>query len=73
MELLERSHIDPKSIGQFFERLNESNLGFGERLELLMSHPHNNSRLESSLQYQIEEGFSSRPLPLDWNRIKASL
>ena len=73
MELLERSHIEPKSIGHFFKRLNEKDHSFDERLELLMSHPHNNSRIESSMQYEVKESFSSQPFAINWNHLKTSL
>lgn len=73
MELLERVHIDPNSMGEFFERLNDQELSYNQRLELIMSHPHNNARIEASEAYRVKDDFSSQPLPIEWDRIKSTL
>jgi len=73
MELLEKVHIDPKSMGVFFERLNAEELSYDQRLELIMSHPHNNARIEVNEAYRVKDDFSSQPLPIDWKRVKSSL
>jgi len=73
MELLEQVHIDPKSMGVFFKRLNAEELSYDQRLELIMSHPHNNARIEVNEAYRVKVDFSSQPLPIDWKRVKSSL
>jgi len=71
--LLEDAEIDPQNLGVFFERLNENDLGYDAHIEFLMSHPHNDSRIKTSSDYEVKDGFSSRPLDLDWGRIKSTM
>lgn len=73
MDLLEKSNISPRAIAAFFRKLNRENLDYDEKVEFLMSHPHNNSRIKRSLEYKISNGFKPIPFDLDWKSIKEDL
>lgn len=73
LNLLEKSSINPAVIATFFRRLNNEIGGYNENLEILMTHPHNNSRIKSALEYKTSEGFKSEEFDLDWQAVKASL
>jgi len=38
-----------------------------------MTHPHNNSRIKTSLEYLLSEDFKEIPFDFDWDSIKQSL
>lgn len=73
MQLLERSEIDPRTLATFFRKMNSEEMGYDEYLEWVMSHPHNNSRIKASLNYQVPDGFRSVPFGIDWDRVKGAL
>jgi beta-barrel assembly-enhancing protease len=73
LEVLERAKINPKVMATFFRRLNEKTDTYNENLEILMTHPHNNSRIKASLEYQINDDFNSEKIELDWTKIKSLL
>ena len=73
LELLEKSQISPTTIASFFRKLNRENLDYNEKMEFLMTHPHNNSRIKTSLKYETENNFTPKLLDIDWDRIKNAL
>tara|TARA_B110000967_G_C18880015_1_gene560503 strand:+ start:886 stop:1710 length:825 start_codon:yes stop_codon:yes gene_type:complete len=73
LELLEKSQISPTAIASFFRKLNRENLDYNEKMEFLMTHPHNNSRIKTSLEYETENNFTPKLLDIDWDRIKNAL
>ena len=73
MQLLEKAGISPKAIAAFFRKLNRENLDYNEKIEFLMSHPHNNARIKRSLDYKTSEDFKTIPFDLDWNNIQEGL
>jgi len=73
MQLLEKAGISPKVIAAFFRKLNRENLDYNEKIEFLMSHPHNNARIKRSLDYKTSEDFKTIPFDLDWNNIQEGL
>lgn len=73
LRLLEKSGINPRVMASFFRRMNRENLGYDEHLEMIMSHPHNNARIQNALQYQTDDDFVEVPFNLDWDRIQSSL
>jgi beta-barrel assembly-enhancing protease len=72
LELLEKATISPKNLGRFFERLNEKNLDYDENLELLMTHPHNDKRIDLVRKYKTKNDFKAVPLDIDWKRVQES-
>ncbi|HIA37211.1 MAG TPA: M48 family metallopeptidase [Flavobacteriales bacterium] len=73
LELLVKSRISPTAMASFFRRVKRELGGYDESLEILMTHPHYNSRIKSSIEYKIPDGFSAQDLEIDWDRVKASL
>jgi len=73
LELLEKSNISPKALGRFFERLKEKDLDYDENLEILMTHPHHDKRIELVRKYKTKNDFKPVPLDVDWERVKKSL
>ena len=73
MQLLEKAGISPRVIAAFFRKLNRENLNYNEKIEFLMSHPHNNARIKRSLEYKPSYDFKTLPFDLDWNKIKEGL
>ena len=68
-----KSGISPTALASFFRRVKRELGGYDESLEILMTHPHYNSRIKSSIEYKIPDGFSAVDLEIDWDRVKASL
>ena len=73
MELLEKAGIPPKNLARFFERLNAMDLDYDENLEILMTHPHNDKRIEQVRRYKVKNGFEPRPFTIDWKKVQESL
>jgi predicted Zn-dependent protease len=73
LNLLEDASISPKSIASFFRKLNRENLAYNEKIELVMTHPHNNSRIKASLNHEVDDTFDEIPFELNWEEIKAAL
>lgn len=73
LKLLEASKINPRIYATVFRRFNEANQDWNENLELLMTHPHNNSRIRAALEYELHEDFSETKLDIDWQKIKNEL
>lgn len=73
LELLENSAVSPTVIASFFRKLNRENLEYNEKQEFLMTHPHNNSRIKASLEYETEKNFNAQPIDIDWERVKNAL
>lgn len=73
LELLENANISPKSIASFFRKLNRENMAYDEKIELVMTHPHNNARIKASLEYKVDKTFVETPFNLNWGKIKSSL
>jgi len=40
---------------------------------MLMTHPHNNSRIKSSLEYTPNDGFEEVAFDMNWKRVKEAL
>jgi beta-barrel assembly-enhancing protease len=73
LSLLEKAQISPKNLARFFERMNESNLNYDKNLELLMTHPHNDSRIDEVRKYKTKNTFEAKPFNLNWSQIQSSI
>ncbi|MEZ4721922.1 MAG: M48 family metallopeptidase [Flavobacteriales bacterium] len=73
MNLMLKAQIDPRSLAAFFRKLNRENMGYDEHLEWLMSHPHNNARIKSSLEFEVPDSFVSQPINVDWEAVQEEL
>lgn len=70
LELMEKAKIDPGHLGKFFAKLDEKGLSFSKDLEFLMTHPHNDSRIEKVRGYRTARGFKEEKIDLDWASVK---
>jgi predicted Zn-dependent protease len=73
LQLLEDSHVPPKALARFFERLNDKDVDYNEDLEILMTHPHNNRRIEQARKYKTRNNFKAEPFNFDWEKVQQSL
>lgn len=73
LQLLENSSISPKSLARFFEQLNKHDLDFDKNLEIMMTHPHNDSRIEEARKYKVKNDFVQTAIQVDWEKVKQSL
>ncbi len=73
MGLLAKSRINPRIIATLFRRLNEEGNSYDKHLELLMTHPHNNKRIRSALEYDLEDNFQTKEIELNWDEVKKEL
>lgn len=73
LQLMEDAKIPPKALARFFERLNDKDLDYNEDLEILMTHPHNNKRIEQARKYKTRNNFKSEAFPFDWEKAQQSL
>lgn len=72
-ELLEKSNINPYKMVDFFHRLDKKGYSYDEGLELVMTHPHNDSRVKDILNYQTKADFREMKFSLNWTEIKEML
>lgn len=70
LSLLEKSSIDPQNLATFFERLNDKDLTYNKNLEIIMTHPHNDNRIEKVKSYKTKSTFSAKPFEMNWQRIQ---
>lgn len=70
--LLEKANIHPQRLSQGFLRLKSLSTG-SKPLEFLSTHPSLDERIEETLEYQVGESFSERPLDLSWQDLVSSL
>jgi predicted Zn-dependent protease len=73
LQLMEDAHIPPKALARFFERLNDKDLDYNENLEILMTHPHNNRRIEQARKYKTRNNFKAEDFKFDWAKVQRSL
>ena len=70
MKILERSNISPRAIASLFRRLGRKSSKAAEVLEIMSTHPHNNSRVKASLEYDLPEDFKEVAFGFDWERVR---
>ena len=73
MELLVNSNINPKVIASFFLKISREKGSIDEKLEFLMTHPHNNSRIKASLEYKIPDDFEEKSIGIEWEKVKEAV
>lgn len=72
-KLLDKSGINPRVFSYFFKRLNDTGLSYNASMEMLMTHPHNDSRIEAARGYLVSKDFKERKLEVDWSEMKSRL
>ena len=73
LELLEAAKISPKAMAKFFQKMNDKNMDYNEDLEFMMTHPHNNKRIERARKYKTRNNFTAEPFTIDWKKVKTTL
>lgn len=73
LQLLEDSQLPPKALARFFERLNDKDFDYSEDLEILMTHPHNNRRIDQARKYKTRNNFKAEPFTFNWEKVQRSL
>ena len=73
IDLMETAHVDPINLALFFKRLNDQDLGYNKNLELIMTHPHNDKRIDKARRHRKKIGFESKPFDLDWGKVQKSI
>jgi predicted Zn-dependent protease len=73
INLMEKAHVDPINLAVFFKRLNDQDLGYNKNLELIMTHPHNDKRIDKARRHKKKIGFESKPFELDWSKVQKSV
>ncbi|MFC1733700.1 M48 family metallopeptidase [candidate division KSB1 bacterium] len=73
MELLEKAEIEPRTLAVFFRRIKEEYRGFNKNIEIIMTHPHHDRRIKAALEYKPAKDFKSKPIEIDWERLKKVL
>ncbi len=73
-ELLERSHMEPRTLASVFRRLvQEEGNEFLEHFEIISTHPNFKSRIREVLSYEPGVDFHPIPIGLDWDSIRSQL
>jgi beta-barrel assembly-enhancing protease len=73
LDLLDKSSVTPLAMASFFRRLEREKGTYNKSMEILMSHPHVNSRIKASMEYKTSTGFKSQGFDMDWKAVKGSL
>jgi predicted Zn-dependent protease len=73
IDLMEKASVDPISLAVFFKRLNDQDLSYNKNLELIMTHPHNDKRIDKARRHKKKMGFESKPFALDWARAQKAV
>lgn len=73
LETLEKAKISPQNIAILFRRFKEEVGSYNENIEILMTHPHHNSRIKRSLEYQVSNDFKAEKIDVDWEEVKSSI
>lgn len=73
LKTLYDAEISPRHLGIFFRRMRSEYGSINENMEILSTHPHINSRIKSSFEYEINNDFKESKIDLDWNRVKESI
>ncbi len=73
LDLLVKCGIHPHHMATFFRRLNREKLSYNENLEFMMSHPHNNARIKTAMEYEVPVDFESVDLGDSWESFQSHL
>lgn len=77
LKLLEKSRIDPKVLGTFFQRISKQEADSGSNFdptEFLSTHPSEESRIAKAFAYKTGSAFKPQQLPLeDYEKLKENV
>jgi predicted Zn-dependent protease len=73
LQLMEKAKIHPIVLATIFRKFNKVQTNYSENLEILSTHPHNNSRIKAALGFEVKKNFKSKKIDLPWDEVKAKL
>ena len=73
MELAKNANINPRRLAQFFLKVSKKQGEITENLEIIMTHPHSNSRIKAASDYELDDDFEEIPFDIDWDKLKRQL
>lgn len=73
LNLMVRSKLNPKSLATMFRKIDEKSGDSDNNMELLNTHPNNNSRIKNSLEYKTKPNFKQEKINLNWQKVLDSL
>ena len=69
MSLMEKAKLNPKSLATFFRRVDEMTGDVDNNMEIIMTHPNNNSRIKNALEYKLNPNFKTESFNMNWQRV----
>jgi predicted Zn-dependent protease len=69
MSLMEKAKLNPKSLATFFRRVDEMTGDVDNNMEIIMTHPNNNSRIKNALEYKLAANFKALSFNMNWQRV----
>ena len=69
MSLMEKAKLNPKSLATFFRRVDEMTGDVDNNMEIIMTHPNNNSRIKNALEYKLKPNFKTESFNMNWQRV----
>lgn len=74
LTLLQKTGVSPAAQAAFFMRLNNKKFSNDEKLELLMTHPHDKKRIQNALDFPRGKSFVEKPFAgIDWEKVKKEI
>lgn len=69
LELLEKSNIDPRSLGVMFRKMKHEHNQHSE-MDFFTTHPHMNSRIKKSFEYPVQPDAQFEKFDLNWESVR---
>ncbi len=73
LDLLVKAQINPRVLAKFFRKLAEIGPDFSDELEIISSHPGNQSRMKAVLQYPVPSKARFKKIKINWRRVKKAV
>ncbi len=71
LKLLEKSKIDPKSLGNFFKGLKDKHGFMTDNLEIISSHPPDAKRIDAAMNFKTSKSFSIQEFQgINWTNVQ---
>lgn len=72
LQLMDKSGIAPNAMASFFKKM-DSQLSNNKVVELVMTHPADDSRIATANNYKTSNSFKAESFNLNWERVKKTL
>ncbi|MBM2814720.1 MAG: peptidase Ste24p [Ignavibacteria bacterium] len=70
LELMSKAKINPHILGTFFSRLESKLHSPNGSMEILSTHPFNNSRIKAAYEFKISNDFKADTFTINWQKLK---